>query len=277
MNDLDFSPVKDMHLILENSLFKYSKSEYVKTTLENTTLRFNKLKNYNDVYETEYNLLNVFERNGKEQSYSTKINRKIHKLIEEYLERIRVCCFSETYKNNLMWAHYADNHEGVCYCFSYNFYFYEIFRTKLRVGNVNYSKDVPQVKVFENQTTEEVLHYLIEDIILTKSMEWAYEEEIRFFKHRGRYIYKFNPNCLKAIIIGRKTDDKKIELIKKEIEKFNQKHNTDVLLYYTKKKPSKYELDISPDLGGRLSGDNTIRTLVDTYDNIDSPLLSDNL
>ena len=158
-----------------------------------------------------------------------------------------------------------------------NFYFSEIFRTKLRVGNVNYSKDVPRVKVFENQTTEGVLPYLIEDIILTKSMEWTYEEEIRFFKYRGRYIYKFNPKSLKAIIIGRKTHDDTIKLIKKEIEKFNQKHSTDVLLYYTKRNPSKYELGISPDLGGRLSGDNTIRTHVDTYDNIDSPLLSDNL
>ena len=93
MNNLDFNPKKDMNLILENSVFKYSESKYVKTTLENTTLKFNKLLNYNDVYETEYNLLNVFERNGKEQSeqaYSTKISRKIHKQIEENLEKVRV-------------------------------------------------------------------------------------------------------------------------------------------------------------------------------------------
>lgn len=107
---------------LSSSIFKYGPFENVERTLSKLTLGFSPLSSFNDVYESEYRLVHFFHSvedekilfEGKKSPFT-----KINKLASDYLDAVRVTCFSYSSTNNLMWAHYANNHKGVCYCFNF--------------------------------------------------------------------------------------------------------------------------------------------------------------
>lgn len=51
--------------------------------------------------------------NPKNENYRAKNEPSLHGDI--HMKNLpRVCCFSETEDNILMWSHYADNHQGIC-------------------------------------------------------------------------------------------------------------------------------------------------------------------
>lgn len=83
---------------------------------------------------------------------------------------IGICCFTHTPSNLLMWAHYADNHKGVC--IKYNFSKEEYISSILYP--VDYSTDYPRVKFVAINNPG-----IYEQIFLTKSEDWKYEEEWR--------------------------------------------------------------------------------------------------
>jgi hypothetical protein len=81
-------------------------------------------------------------------------------------DRYRVCCFSTSPSNALLWAHYASNHSGICLEFDTN---NAVFEEALAV---TYSKEYPHFDLTDD--TMEALTPL-----LSKSSDWAYEEEFR--------------------------------------------------------------------------------------------------
>lgn len=112
-----------------------------------------------------------------------------------------VTCFSETYDNELMWAHYADKHRGICVEYDmskmennpdiayYKFFTYPII----------YSESRPQIPIVLNR--KEKHNYSISEgkyslsdrykFLLTKSKAWKYEREWRMIlpKNKNNIIY----------------------------------------------------------------------------------------
>lgn len=82
----------------------YSPRDYNFEALENGYFFFSKAKYLNDPFDTSFNLVSekiinkLFSGNAKKAS--------------ESMANYGICCFSESWKNNILWAYYADNYRG---------------------------------------------------------------------------------------------------------------------------------------------------------------------
>lgn len=113
-------------------------------------------------------------------------------------------------KNLLMWAHYAQNHQGLVIEFDGSHSFLNVRRYPddefgyLR--EVRYRKERPKIVITELED--------LAPILLTKSEDWSYEAEWRVLRqltgmsdvkdNNGEKIYLFNlpPSCIKRVILG---------------------------------------------------------------------------
>lgn len=132
-----------------------------------------------------------------------------------------VLSLTEKKDNLLMWAHYGQQHEGMVIGFDSN---HPFFNQKLHPSDdfrhlrkVNYSFDRPTIRFSEY---EDLL-----SVLLTKSNEWAYEDEwrmilpvekadvVREHKDKQVYLFRFPPAAVAEIILGVRIPDETGKLI----------------------------------------------------------------
>lgn len=107
-------------------------------------------------------------------------------------------CFSRSWHNPVQWAHYADNHRGICLGF-------DVPDSLLKI--VKYVK--------ERTTTEED----ISELLVTKFSHWEYEEESRIFvklgvPENGLHYKSFSEDLeLKQVIIGSNSDSTRRKIV----------------------------------------------------------------
>lgn len=101
--------------------------------------------------------------------------------MQDSTDSIYVLCLTESYKNLLMWSHYAANHTGIVLGFeskSNTSYFNA-------AQPINYisKREVP-IKIEDHifKTQEEVKEVMFQRSLFTKSSHWAYEQEQRIIK-----------------------------------------------------------------------------------------------
>jgi hypothetical protein len=127
-------------------------------------------------------------------------------------------------KNLLMWAHYAQNHQGLVIEFDSSHPFFDIRRTP--DDEFGYLREV----IYQAERPK-VIFTQLEDfapILLTKSQEWKYEVEWRMLRpltgmakvgdNEGEKIYLFDlpSSCIKRVILGYRMNTN----LKKEITDF---------------------------------------------------------
>ena len=144
-------------------------------------------------------------------------------------------------------------------------------------GSVIYSSHVPEVTVFQESTTKSELEALLSQVILTKSHDWSYENEYRFFGIDLPNAIKFVPTKLKAIVVGRRMVDSEVERTKKAIEKYNNVHDANVRLLFAHRRATTYQLGIDSNLGFRNSCETNMSARIPVLPNLDtSPITSIN-
>jgi hypothetical protein len=107
-----------------------------------------------------------------------------------YDPKLKIFCCSKTRQSFPMWAHYANNHQGVCFE-------YDVKDIKL-----TQSCDVPDYAltpvVYKDKfKTDDVQNYMAH---FYKSNQWSYEEEVRIVCQMEGNVLKF-PH-LKAVNLG---------------------------------------------------------------------------
>lgn len=113
----------------------------------------------------------------KQQSFEESLKNNILKLNQED----RVFCVSENKNNLLMWSHYAEKHTGAVIKFKC---LPEKNSALCAAQKVKYSKIMPNITAedlirgFFNQDNS-VVQKIINEILLTKSTDWEYEQEWR--------------------------------------------------------------------------------------------------
>jgi hypothetical protein len=217
----------------------------------NKQLFFNHPSNFNDPFDcniifdtkaSEEEIKQFILKNTDRRSYSqNSINEEIQKTINnrrrwksiiengknKYLSKIGVCCFSKTNENPLLWAHYSTKHSGVCLVFEPSkdktfFYKYSSVKYCFNYPIINFIHD-------ENRYNE---------LILTKSNDWIYEQEVRVIKNESG-LYSFNQDCLEGLIFGCKCLKKDITRIKTLL--INNKFNIQIQI--AKLRQKSYGLD----------------------------------
>jgi hypothetical protein len=128
---------------------------------------------------------NLQDRNFRRSLLSTK---------QELSKDNGLICFSRTWRNPVMWTHYADNYKGICLGF-------EVKDELLR--EVNYVPERPS-------PPENLDEAFMMSLLYSKFSHWSYEQEMRVYvkldkgsKINGMYFYEFNNELkLKKIIVG---------------------------------------------------------------------------
>jgi hypothetical protein len=129
----------------------------------------------------------------------------------------------------LMWAHYADCHRGFVVEFNpMNSFF------RLEGGPVIYARR--RVPLIEGQTEGEIL--------LTKSREWAYEREYRFFgaaDQCSNYLVPIPLGAIKAVYLGCRMAPQNINRFRAALRLPGRHH---IGLFQTTRAVSSYELEL---------------------------------
>ena len=119
------------------------------------------------------------------------------------------------YQNELMWAHYADYHKGICIKYSFP---HSMTKLDSRPNDVvTYFRDVKYTKdlsVLSHQNS-----MTIEDAFFTKNIAWEYENELRCLlcdlNNSNKHTSIDIPGCIEAIYFGVNCNPQDIKLIKK--------------------------------------------------------------
>ncbi|MCI2809082.1 DUF2971 domain-containing protein [Eoetvoesiella caeni] len=93
-------------------------------------------------------------------------------LIREWIDSLGVLCLTTEKHDLLMWAHYANNHSGICIGFDSD---YEPFRD---AKPVQYSERRPSLSPDSRYDSGD----LLQAALLTKSSHWSHENEWRVIK-----------------------------------------------------------------------------------------------
>ena len=116
-------------------------------------------------------------------------------------------CLSAVPNNILMWAHYANAHQGFCLQFLNEQS--QRFRVKPHPGErgetpeflgpvpVRYSKQYPVVNFIRDKRMTVGIK-----TCLTKARQWKYEQEWRIVDINGQGPHQFLPQCLTGVIFG---------------------------------------------------------------------------
>ncbi len=125
---------------------------------------------------------------------------------------LSIMCFTKTFKNILMWSHYANNHTGLCVGYDYNSSF---FHNKY---SCSYSNNVGEIKKIE-YTNDRPKYIIPTDLVnntsdwFKKSKDWKYEKEYRILlpvddasnnndSDPAMLLFKIDPENIKQVILG---------------------------------------------------------------------------
>ena len=116
----------------------------------------------------------------------------------EAIKKFAFCSFSKTFKNILMWSHYASSHTGFVLEFAFDDNILD------QIYEVKYLNKLPEFDLckiidliegdFENRKD------ILSDISI-KSQDWQYEQEFRLWRDAPGYFF-YPKHCLKSIIFG---------------------------------------------------------------------------
>ncbi len=213
---------------------------------EDELLRFTQPGDLNDPFEclprkidTE-KLKETLVRNLKRIIPTAKINEKVDDIAPDFINNankttnniLGIFSLSKNWNNGLMWGHYTLSHKGFVIGFDSEHPFFNEFTNNKKkefkkIREVIYSNERAEIKVDNIRSLPDI------EIYLTKSIDWAYEEEIRLIsslnlKHTVKEKEPYDINLFKVphkmiteIILGVNIND----TLKNKIITFCKKNN----------------------------------------------------
>ncbi len=207
-------------------------------SLENNSYWAPKFDDLNDPCET---LINTDRLTTQSRTFSTffgkekseqflEFEKALHNLFEVKKKGIGIYSLSKTFKDELLWSHYADSHKGFCIEYDLELLANSYKSFKTFSFPVNYTDKPPEygIKDINNTKSEQI----IQKLAGYKSKRWNYEQEHRIVT--GFYgEHPYNPACLKSIYFGLNMEKSEKEIIKERLKCRNiqfyqiiQKHNS---------------------------------------------------
>jgi len=123
-------------------------------------------------------------------------------------EKYHILVLSQRYDAPLLWAHYANNYDGVCFCFATNNDFKSLKK-------VEYCPAREDIFVYE----EDDIRGYVESSFYKKNQSWNYEDEWRIISKKNDNYFTFNRKSFVGIIIGHKVVPEVADCIIKSLRK----------------------------------------------------------
>lgn len=183
---------------------------------------------------------------GKGINYSTAIR-------DSWQEKFGVLSLSGVNDSITMWSHYSRDHSGFVIKFDSEDSFFNRKRSAndpiRTLHEVSYETVRPNIKLYDaTLAEEELLAFLAEKILLTKSIEWAYEKELRMVVPLNEiaaksgndvYLQYFDASAIKAVYLGVNIDRTRRDEITAILAEPRYRH---VQLYSASLSPRHYKI-----------------------------------
>ncbi|MDC0598468.1 DUF2971 domain-containing protein [Gammaproteobacteria bacterium] len=171
--------------------YYFTSAEFALSNLVNKRIKISLLNELNDPYE----FLGI--------DLSDKEFRRAFQAGRDEAEKMSgVICFSKSWKNPLMWAHYANKHTGMCLGFDV---------PDEHIIEVEYVSNLLKPVINMNLKYGGLEESYFKKVFNLKFKDWKYEKEVRVLvpkeeKHpSGYYFMDFEGNIeLKEIILGQR-------------------------------------------------------------------------
>jgi len=227
-NDLDFVDKGKIFL------YKYIDLSGGIALIENKTFKFSNPKDFNDPFDLYEELIDFSQQKIiPKVSMSRKEKRKVEtlsdktriKTLKYEWKKIKndfgISCFSRTYKNILMWSHYAQKHTGICIGFYVDANL--LLNDSIFALGVKYENDFEPLP-FDALDKDKLLISATQYLSL-KAIFWKYEEEIRlisfsYFKYNKDEFLKFVKYAeIREVYFGLRTSENDKVKVKKLFSK----------------------------------------------------------
>lgn len=136
---------------------------------------------------------------------------------EQKVSTVGICAFSRAKCQELLWAHYADNHRGVCLKYEFdNDIILAKENTFIGGGPITYENDALTRWLIDAPVghRDEFLFGLIKRYLTIKAKAWRYEQEARFIRFDPG-PFALPPSTLTQVVFGIRTPNSDVVLIKK--------------------------------------------------------------
>lgn len=224
-----------LYRLLTNSIYRYRNFERGLEMIVNQEIFLSKPDGFNDPFDCYQGLIKFKMTKEFMREYITKYASKMGMGTRKQLRRIElqalknpkslkldeffrlqkqqfgICCFSWSCKNIVLWANYADNHQGICLGFKN---LSPVEKGLYGIYPVNYDPEITQYEFSSFEDEQYWQHWLC-----TKSIEWDYEDEVRLISKIYNGKIKFPKEALTEIFLGLSvSEEKKVEIIDSLIE-----------------------------------------------------------
>ncbi|MDR0833391.1 MAG: DUF2971 domain-containing protein [Candidatus Symbiothrix sp.] len=253
-----------MKMIIESGelppvLYKYTTFDTGLKIIESGKIRFSVPTDFNDPFDCQLTIdtdnsddeLDLYvellaKERGLTEKQKTEFRTKIqdsdyrfkltNKAVKEATQELGISCFSLQQDNLLLWAHYAEKHNGIVLKL-------DILKDTsffMTPYPINY---IIQYPIF-NDVRDDYFKgggYLTKILVETKSLDWQYENEVRIMK-QGRGDYHINKEAITDVIFGCQVFDSE----KSKFVKIAQDNGWNHLKFTSaKKKDWQFGLDFS--------------------------------
>lgn len=226
-------------------VYKYLDFETgIEKVLKNKTIKFSTPSSFNDPFDCYQVLIDQKSKVSREKKGFSDFFKTDYEAADKFLrsknievfkrlkEEIRITSFSVCYNNILMWSHYGEKHTGVCIGLSTKL-------NKTEFCKVDYEINIvpkPFNDLGEKKHNLDAIGYWL----YTKSIDWEYEQEIRFINNYKTEFLKFNDKLIEEVIFGLKVPLEKIKNKIKELQLYGYKH---VNFYQMKEVPNEFRIE----------------------------------
>lgn len=160
-------------------VYHFLPSQFALEDLRKRRVKISRLNELNDPFE-----LVAADNSGKEQRTIWENWRKAQ------VQKWGLVCFSKTWRNPLLWSHYADRHRGMCLGF-------EI--PDKHLIQVTYTKKRLNLDILELYEQGKLTREHMSKVFKTKFSDWSYERESRVYAQlesedpdTGHYFHSFD-------------------------------------------------------------------------------------
>ncbi|HHQ4731227.1 DUF2971 domain-containing protein [Aeromonas veronii] len=183
-------------------IYKYSK--IFEEFFEFPALKLSQLKYLNDPFEEQISkeainqniLLHERSMGSRKRSFIARIFHEQH--LQNSIVKKGIISFSETPRNLLMWAHYADNHRGMVVGYLHDAldkidspYYIETDSTlpiKVNYDSIRYDNEkLLSLEKYSGKDTHTLIKEVETMLLTTKGDEWIYEKEHRIITELNNF------------------------------------------------------------------------------------------
>lgn len=166
----------------------------------------------------------ISQLSGRKKEILTKLSGMDRYLdqIQKDTSNVALCSFSLVLEEPLLWAHYANQHKGLCLTYEFTEQFLDNPESILGVAPVEYEEN-SMTKWFVENTPEQENDFkeftleIVKKVLTIKSPDWVYEKEVRIIReHEGPF--EIEKGHLKQICFGLDTAEPDIDLIRRLVD-----------------------------------------------------------